>query len=150
MKITPYNIFNVYALKKKKPELCFFYFIFLWLVIMFIIFSFIKISERISLNGIVSCENKICSIETVVTTEHLSFLSSDLEIEIAQQIYSIKSLDYGQLFYLDSTSSIGQKINISLDNFIYEENKLLSFVLKREDRNLWEIIWKSLKGGDEH
>ena len=138
---------NRFSLKKSKPKLklvC----VFSFLLLLTLIFSFSLISFDVgsTYEGVYSCQKNACTITSFFTVSEVVELKSTqrMIIDKKEQDLHIKKISDPEIM---NNVAISQVI-FGVTKQEFYENQTVSFFIQKEKKNIWQILWDNLKGGD--
>lgn len=143
------NIYDtVYSLLKEKPK-CWILYLFIFLFFLFVIFlAFVKIKQTHIYYGKYSCK-KTCTIETAFTIEDVKEVNEENTIIIQNQEYPLKIVSFKEIEYQSETSSVLENVVLEVPKLSFYDNQLVEIRLFQKEKNFLQILWDTLKGGDE-
>ena len=142
------EVLDRFSLKKKKPKvilglIC----SFLFFLCLIVTYCFIKFPSETTYEGIYTCQKEQCSITSYWSVEQVKTLTSSMRLIINKEEtdFKIRKIEDVQLY-----SEVPlQKIIIAVSKQDFYNYQTVSFKIRENTQNIWEILWHSLKGGDE-
>lgn len=145
---TNYSKYNIYSLLKKKANTIFLSIIIFLFLLVCLSFFFVKFDTYSSFFGIYICTNQECFIKTTIPLNVTKELKENYKIEVNKKNHDLNIKTFGEVEIIDSKEAI-QYLEILIPKQEFYNNQTISFYLESEKKNLWQIIMKALKGGDE-
>ncbi len=138
---------NRFSLKKSRPKVKLLgMFGFVWTLV-FLYFSITFSFEVGTLyEGVYSCQKNVCTIVSYLPVSEIVKLDDSQQIIVNKQEENLEILKINNLEVVNNVAFQEITIKISKQNFY--ENQTVSFFLKQDSQNMWEILWQNLKGGD--
>ena len=138
---------NRFSLKKRKPKikiLCFLSFTYLlFLVTFFVFFSF---DFGTAYDGIYSCKKNHCTITSFLQVSEVVELKTSQKLILNKQE---QNLQIEKIYDPELVNNVAiQQVVFKVPKQEFYENQTVSFVIRKTKKNIWEILWESLKGGD--
>lgn len=103
----------------------------------------------LKLTGLVKCENNNCYINTTILSDDANYLQKGVKIKIFKASETtIKDIIFLQP-QISTNNVITQEVKIFCNSGNLKHNQVINFSLKIKDETMFQMIWQSLKGGDE-
>lgn len=106
----------------------------------------IRFESTLKIEGIYTCP-KTCLIKTQLPLNEIKKLNTKSKIKIKENFMPLKIKEFGKIEIYENKISV-QEVNIEIPKQEFYEKQMVEVEILKEQENIYQIIYKALKGGD--
>ena len=138
---------NRFSLKKLNPHIKFLSFLsfgfLLFLICFFWKFSF---KSGLTYEGVYSCKKNVCTVTSYFLVSDILKMNDTQKFFLNKQEQDFKISNIYDAEIIQNVAF--QKIVFTIPKQDFYENQTVSFFIQKEEKNIWQILWENMKGGD--
>lgn len=102
--------------------------------------------STLKIEGIYTC-TKTCLIKTQLPLNEIKKLNTKSKIKIKENFMPLKIKEFGKIEIYENKISV-QEVNIEIPKQEFYEKQMVEVEILKEQENIYQMIYKALKGGD--
>ena len=138
---------NRFSLKKINPQIKFLSFLsFGFLLFLLCFFFFFSFKSGLTYEGVYSCGKKECTITSYFLVSDILKMNDTQKFFLNKQEQDFK---VSKIYDAEIINNVAfQKVVFIIPKQDFYENQTVSFFIQKDEKNIWQILWENLKGGD--